>query len=59
MYNRQSDHPLSVYANVEGWVRRTAELGFTGENLDKVCLRRSRLHLLVSLMRRFLFCRMI
>lgn len=36
MHNRQSDHPLSVYANVEGWVRRTAELGFTGDGMEKV-----------------------
>jgi hypothetical protein len=36
MHNRQSDHPLSAYANVEGWVRRTAELGFTGESQEKV-----------------------
>lgn len=44
MHNRQSDHPLSAYANVEGWVRRTAELGFTGESLEKVS-NRQRHHL--------------
>lgn len=32
---KATDHPKAVYDNVDGWVRRTAELAYTGENPDR------------------------
>lgn len=40
MHNtKANDRPNDVYQNVDGWVRRTAELAYTGENPDKVSRR--------------------